>query len=99
MSFGRMAPKANYRPFLQAQDVLALLDTNRGVYAAACSLDFNKPPLYYDTFALRDSDGKPTLMQTWPYFESRLSRDAMIANAEAVPVKSCWNGIGKWSHA
>ncbi|KAK1969923.1 hypothetical protein LY78DRAFT_722861 [Colletotrichum sublineola] len=74
-------------------DVLALLDTNNGLYAAACSLDFSQPPYYYDTFALRDSAGQGHLMQTWPYFRSRASREAMEAYADAVPVRSCWNGI------
>ncbi|KAK1492707.1 hypothetical protein CCUS01_13985 [Colletotrichum cuscutae] len=75
------------------EDVLALLDTNGGIYAAACSLDFAHPPSYYDTFALRDSAGQATLMQRWPYFRSEASRAAMMAYSDAVPVRSCWNGI------
>ncbi|KAL0939263.1 polysaccharide export protein [Colletotrichum truncatum] len=75
------------------EDVLALLDTNRGLYAAACSLDFSQPPYYYDTFALRDTAGQAHLMQTWPYFRSQASRDALMAYSDAVPVRSCWNGI------
>ncbi|EFQ29377.1 hypothetical protein CGRA01v4_05130 [Colletotrichum graminicola] len=74
-------------------DVLALLDTNNGLYGAACSLDFSQPPYYYDTFALRDSAGQGHLMQTWPYFRSQVSREAMETYADAVPVRSCWNGI------
>ncbi|KAK3935067.1 cryptococcal mannosyltransferase 1-domain-containing protein [Diplogelasinospora grovesii] len=74
------------------KDVFALLNTNNGHYAAACSLDFSKPPLYYDTFALRDSDGHEHATQTWPYFRSSQSRDAMIRSIP-VPVSSCWNGI------
>ncbi|KAB8216313.1 cryptococcal mannosyltransferase 1-domain-containing protein [Aspergillus novoparasiticus] len=73
-------------------DVISLLNTNDGVYAAACSLDFSKPPRYYDTFALRDSNGDETLMQEWPYFRSATSRDALLAMSPA-PVKSCWNGM------
>jgi hypothetical protein len=76
--------------------VLTLLDTNGGNYAAACSLDFSKPPLYYDTFALRDSEGNAHAMQTWPYFGARDSRNALVNHVDAVPVTSCWNGIG-WS--
>ncbi|KYK58596.1 polysaccharide export protein [Drechmeria coniospora] len=75
------------------EDVLALMDTNGGDYAAACSLDFSKPPLYYDTFALRDTEGSGHAMQTWPYFRGRESRNALLNNADAVPVTSCWNGI------
>jgi hypothetical protein len=80
--------------FWQTNDVLHLLNTNDGDYAAACSLDFSKPPNYYDTFALRDSDGHEHATQIWPYFRSRKSRHAMKAN-RPVPVHSCWNGMGK----
>jgi hypothetical protein len=78
----------------QTEDVLTLMDTNGGDYAAACSLDFSKPPLYYDTFALRDIEGKAHVMQTWPYFKARGSRNALVSHVDAVPVTSCWNGIG-----
>ena len=71
-----------------------LLDTRDGEYAAACSIDFMKPPRYYDTFALRDSDGVEAVMPTFPYFRSHASREAML-HGRPVPVKSCWNGIGK----
>ena len=75
-----------------ADDVLNLLQTRNGQYAAACTLDFALPPAFYDTFALRDSDGYPALMSTWPFFRSVDSRNAMIKN-EPIPVESCWNGI------
>ncbi|KAL2212346.1 glycosyltransferase family 69 protein [Sarocladium strictum] len=77
----------------KVEDVMLLMDTNGGKYAAACSLDFAKPPNYYDTFALRDSEGQAHAMQTWPYFKSFASRSALVHNHDAVPVKSCWNGI------
>ncbi|CCC07109.1 hypothetical protein SMACR_01133 [Sordaria macrospora] len=73
-------------------DIVALLNTNDGQYAAACSLDFSKPPHFYDTFALRDSGGHEYATQTWPYFRSANSRKAMLRGAP-VPVSSCWNGI------
>ncbi|KAK4099076.1 glycosyltransferase family 69 protein [Parathielavia hyrcaniae] len=73
-------------------DILALLDTNNGQYAAACSLDFSKPPYFYDTFALRDSHGHEHASLTWPYFRASRSRKAMV-HARPVPVSSCWNGI------
>lgn len=73
-------------------DVLRLLDTNGGDYAAACSMDFSKAPYFYDTFALRDSEGHEAVMQTWPYFRSRDSRHA-IKQHRPIPVTSCWNGI------
>ncbi|KAL2261752.1 hypothetical protein VTK26DRAFT_3459 [Humicola hyalothermophila] len=74
------------------QDVITLLQTNNGRYAAACSLDFSKPPLFYDTFALRDAHGHEHATQTWPYFRSAKSRSA-ITHGQPVPVASCWNGI------
>lgn len=76
------------------EDVLRLLNTNEGHYAAACSLDFSKAPYFYDTFALRDSKGHEAIMQTWPYFRSQSSRYA-AKRFLPVPVTSCWNGMGK----
>lgn len=73
-------------------DVLKLLQTNEGRYATVCSLDFESPPAFYDTFALRDSEGHVPLMQTWPFFRSAASRNAIITN-RPVPVRSCWNGL------
>ena len=78
------------------QDVLRLLDTNGGDYATVCSLDFSKPPAFYDTFALRDSSGQEAVMHTWPYFRSHVSRYAMERGLP-VPVTSCWNGMGMYS--
>ncbi|RMY50919.1 hypothetical protein D0863_14739 [Hortaea werneckii] len=74
------------------QDVQKLIGTRNGDYAAACSIDFSKPPRFYDTFALRDSEGHDALQQTWPFFRARSSRKALLAN-DAVPVSSCWNGM------
>jgi hypothetical protein len=74
------------------EDVVTLLATNGGEYAAACSLDFAKPPSYYDTFALRDISGAEAITLTWPYFLSSTSRHALIRN-DPVPVQSCWNGM------
>ncbi|KAF2725789.1 glycosyltransferase family 69 protein [Polychaeton citri CBS 116435] len=72
-------------------DILRLLNTRDGKYAAACALDFETAPAFYDTFALRDSSGYPAIMQNWPFFRSRSSREALMAN-KPIPVQSCWNG-------
>ena len=80
---------------LQVEDIITLLKTNNGHYAAACSLDFSKPPLFYDTFALRDIHGHEHATQTWPYFRAFKSRSAIL-HGKPAPVSSCWNGIG-WS--
>ena len=74
------------------EDVLTLLDTNDRRYAAACSLDFSKPPKIYDTFAIRDYLGHEILMQEWPYFRSKRSREA-LKSLQDIPVSSCWNGM------
>lgn len=73
-------------------DVTTLLSTRNGNYAAACSLDFSRPPQFYDTFALRDSNGDEAVTSTYPYFRSSSSRNALISG-QPVPVQSCWNGI------
>jgi len=78
--------------FSQTEDIITLLNTNDGHYAAACSLDFSSPPLYYDTFALRDSSGAATIQPTYPYFLSSPSRSATL-ELSPIPVQSCWNGI------
>jgi hypothetical protein len=75
-----------------SEEISTLINTNDGDYAAACSLDFAHPPLYYDTFVLRDQFSDPTIQTTWPYFRSRESRHAMKRH-RPVPVASCWNGI------
>lgn len=74
------------------EDVLSLLHTRDGDYAAVCSLDFSKPSRYYDTFALRDFEGNEAVMSTWPYFRSHTSR-AALKRQDPVPVSSCWNGM------
>lgn len=73
-------------------DVIELVNTREGDYAAACSLDFAHPPAYYDTFAMRDSDGWEAASSTFPYFRSKESREAML-RGDAIPLQSCWNGI------
>ncbi|KAK4630949.1 hypothetical protein CLAFUR4_02896 [Fulvia fulva] len=74
------------------EDVRTLLATRDGDYAAACSLDFKNGHSFYDTFALRDSQGHEQVTQSWPFFRSASSRQALKAS-KPVPVTSCWNGI------
>ena len=77
------------------QDVISLLATNGGSYSAACALDFHYPArlaTYYDTFALRDSNGDGTLSVQFPYFRSTESRDAIL-RGDSAKVQSCWNGM------
>lgn len=79
---------------IQTQDVIELLSTHGGDFAAACSMDFSKPPSFYDTFALRDAEGHEAVTPTFPYFRAKASRTAMMSG-QPVPLRSCWNGIGK----
>ena len=74
------------------EDVLILLGARGGEYAAVCSMDYSKPPAYYDTFALRDNNGHEAASSTFPYFRSEASRDAIL-RGHPVPVQSCWNGM------
>lgn len=71
---------------------MTLIATRDGNYAAACVVDFSNPPLFYDTFALRDISGEKPITQTWPFFLAAESRNTMKSSSP-VPVKSCWNGI------
>jgi hypothetical protein len=73
-------------------DIRTLLDTNAGSYAAACSLDFSVAGSIYDTFALRDIQGREQISATWPFFRARASRAAVKASLP-IPVASCWNGV------
>lgn len=74
------------------QDIVTLLDTRDGNYAAACSMDYKTSPTYYDTFALRDDLGLKTASLYWPWFQSPTSRASALLN-EPIQVASCWNGI------
>jgi hypothetical protein len=55
-------------------------------------MDYKMPPLYYDTFALRDDKGSKTASLYWPWFQSPTSRASAVRN-EPIRVTSCWNGI------
>ena len=71
---------------------MTLLNTRDGDYAAACGMDYKEPPLYYDTFALRDDLGLKTASLHWPWFQSRAARESAL-RGEPVRVASCWNGV------
>ncbi|KAL1895090.1 hypothetical protein Sste5346_005512 [Sporothrix stenoceras] len=74
------------------EDVMTLLETRDGHYAAACAMDFKEYPLYYDTFALRDADGDKAVSPRWPWFRSSEAR-ADVRAGRPVRVQSCWNGM------
>ncbi|KAF2742860.1 glycosyltransferase family 69 protein [Sporormia fimetaria CBS 119925] len=77
--------------------------TGRASYSAACAVDFINPFKFYDRYATRDMDGYTTGIPFFPWFTSAgsaISRTAVLANSDAVPVRSCWGGMtafdAKW---
>ncbi|KAF2222837.1 cryptococcal mannosyltransferase 1-domain-containing protein, partial [Elsinoe ampelina] len=73
-------------------DVLTLLRTHHGSYAAACALDYRHPHQYYDTFATRDISGNEIPSQHWPYFADAASQN-LLTSGRPVPVQACWGGM------
>jgi hypothetical protein len=79
--------------FYSPSDVLTLLGTRGGEYAAACALDFHYAEEgYYDTFALRDGKGRESVQRTFPYFGKGEARGQMVRGMPS-RVRSCWNGM------
>ncbi|KAI9321862.1 cryptococcal mannosyltransferase 1-domain-containing protein [Dichotomocladium elegans] len=75
--------------YFDISDVIRLIQTNNGIYDAACGLDFFGE--FYDTFATREVDGGWVGSGNYPYFTDPESRRLLI-RGEPVPVYSCWNG-------
>ena len=83
-------------------DALQLLfSTNQNAfgqadYRAACAVDFINPWKFYDTFATRDAGGYRMGVPFFPWFahsgDSRSHAD-VVANKDAVRVRSCWGGM------
>ncbi|MCJ1310373.1 hypothetical protein MMC25_004037 [Agyrium rufum] len=73
-----------------------LFSTNNGDYLAACAVDFENPFRFYDTFATRDLEGYNMGVMFYPWFSSGgqgQSRKDVLAQKDAVRVKSCWSGM------
>ena len=79
---------------MQPEDALRLLHTNDGQYGAACGLDYFRPHLFYDTFAMRDIDGQAMISIFFPFFPQGKTRRQFLSRSPKVQVKSCWNGMG-----
>lgn len=65
-------------------------------YLSTCGLDYANPFLFYDLYAQRDAEGFSNGLPIFPIFSSAgqgISRAAMLAQKDAVPVTSCWGGI------
>lgn len=80
--------------------VQLLFSTNahsgRAQYRAACAVDFVRGAQMYDTFVVRDTDGRGTGFMLYPWFSTGgtgVSREAVLRQKDAVPVRSCWGGM------
>lgn len=65
-------------------------------YLAACAVDFINPFKFYDTFATRDAEGYGMGVPFFPWFTGAgdaMSRRDVLAQKDAVRVKSCWGGM------
>lgn len=78
-------------------------ETGRTDYRAACAVDFINHFKFYDTFATRDTEGYEIGVPFYPWFTASgnaTSRKDVLAQKDAVRVKSCWSGMvafeAKW---
>ena len=72
-------------------------------YQAACAVDFINAFKFYDRFALRDFEGYTSGIPFFPWFTDAgqgISRLDVLAQRDAVRVRSCWGGMvafeAKW---
>ena len=77
--------------------------TGKADYRAACAVDFINPFKFYDTYATRDLEGYPIGLPFFPWFNGfgeAGSRRDVLAQKDAVQVRSCWGGMvafdAKW---
>ena len=70
--------------------------TDRASYRAACAADFIGYAMFYDTFVVRDLEGFGMGLTFYPWFTpsgKAESRNDVLAEKDAVRVKSCWGGM------
>ncbi|KAM5442373.1 hypothetical protein MferCBS31731_002748 [Microsporum ferrugineum] len=88
--------------YFAATDAVQLLfSTNaersgRADYHAACAIDFVANVMFYDTFVVRDTEGFGMGLMFFPWFAASgkaESRQAVLAESDAVQVRSCWGGM------
>jgi hypothetical protein len=72
-------------------------------YGAACAVDFINPFKFYDRYATRDFEGYESGIPFYPWFtdvSEAVSRKDVLAQSDAVRVRSCWGGMtafeAKW---
>ncbi|KAE8376090.1 cryptococcal mannosyltransferase 1-domain-containing protein [Aspergillus bertholletiae] len=88
--------------FFDPIDALHLLfstnvnDDGIAQYRAACAVDFSNPFKFYDTYATRDVQGYGVGLPFFPWFTTAgegQSRRDVLAEKDAVRVRSCWGGM------
>ncbi|CAK7209732.1 hypothetical protein SCUCBS95973_000540 [Sporothrix curviconia] len=68
----------------------------RAQYLSACALDYKTPLFFYDLYAQRDAEGFSNGLPIFPIFSHAgqgVSRADMLAQKDAVRVRSCWGGM------
>lgn len=76
--------------------------TQRSEYDVACAADFVASVMFYDTFVVRDLEGYGMGLMFFPWFTGRGrgdSRSDVLAEKDAVRVRSCWGGMASFAAA
>jgi hypothetical protein len=76
--------------------------SRRADYDVACAIDFVSSVIIYDTFVMRDTEGYGTGLVFFPWFTSKgeaTSRIDVLAERDAVRVRSCWGGMAAFDAA
>ncbi|KAF2430106.1 hypothetical protein EJ08DRAFT_697651 [Tothia fuscella] len=76
--------------------------SHRAEYDVACAIDFVASVMFYDTFVVRDTEGYSMGLMFFPWFtqkSSATSRNDVLAEKDAVRVKSCWGGMAAYNAA
>lgn len=71
-------------------------NSTRSRYRAACSIDFVRAVMFYDSFVVRDSEGFGMGLMFYPFFATSgkgTSRSDVRQQKDSVRVRSCWGGM------
>lgn len=92
--------------YFRPEDALNLLfstnlnqATGISEYQAACSMDFIRGGTLYDSFVIRDVDGHEITWFLYPWFSTQgtgATRKDVLAQKDAVRVRSCWSGMAAY---
>jgi hypothetical protein len=80
------------------------IDASTGAtdYDVACAADFVSAVMFYDSFVVRDYEGYGIGVMFFPWFANKgsaVSRNDVLAEKDAVRVKSCWGGMVSFAAA